>query len=281
MIGHKLLERGQDRFEVYGTINRAKDDFPEIPFLQGERIVDHVDVLRFEHLESLVNSIGPNVILNCVGITKRKRAINDHLKAIATNSLFPHKLRALCERLDLRLIHFSTDCVFDGKAGDYTEESAPTATDMYGRTKALGEVTQSPALTIRSSFIGRELRGRTELLEWLLSQNGKTIKGFSRAFYSGVSTIQMAAVVFDIIERHPDLHGLYQLATPEPISKYDLLCCGRDAFGLDVEIERESSFESKPTLDGTKLRNLLDLKIPSWPEMMDEVAADELYPKVL
>jgi dTDP-4-dehydrorhamnose reductase len=277
LIGHKLFERGLARFDFYGTINHAKAEFPQAPFLQSERVVENIDVLDFSQLEGVIRAIDPQVILNCVGITKRKAEINDPVKALSVNALFPHKLDSLCRQLDVRIIHFSTDCVFDGAVGNYSEDSLTTGQDAYGRTKAFGEITEGPSLTIRSSFIGREICGYTELLEWVLSQNGKQIKGFTNALYSGVSTIKMTEVVFDIIENHQDLSGLYQLATEAPISKYDLLCCARDAFALDIEIEPDSSFTIMPTLDGSRLRQALDLKLPDWPEMMSELAADPLY----
>ena len=280
LIGHKLFERGQRDFDVHGTINHRKVDFAGIPFLQTDRIVDDIDVTNFGVLEGVIRAVDPDVILNCVGITKRKPEIENRLRAIAVNSLFPHKLRELCASTGKRLIHFSTDCVFDGTQGNYNEESVTTAQDTYGQTKALGEVTRAPALTLRSSFIGRELRDGTELLEWLLSQNGERIKGFTRAMYSGISTMRMADIVFDIIKHHRELSGLYQLATVDPISKFELLCTARDAFGLDIEIEPDADFETKPTLDGSKLRGVLDLEVPDWKTMLTEIAADQLYAKI-
>jgi dTDP-4-dehydrorhamnose reductase len=167
--------------------------------------------------------------------------------------------------------------VFDGSIGNYDEESDTTGIDAYGKTKALGEIRYPHSLTIRSSFIGRELDGKTELLEWFLAQENQTIRGFTKAFYSGVSTTEMCRVVGDIIESHPDLGGLYTLAMPEPISKYDLLCIARDAFDMNVTIQADDSFEIKPTLNGDKLRQAIGVQLPSWPVMMKQIANDPLY----
>lgn len=278
LIGHKLLQTvNESEHDAYGIIHGSKMTFANIDFLQSDSIVESVDVLEFDKLHGILHYIQPNVVLNCVGITKRKEDINDPIQAVSVNSLFPHRLANLASEMNFRVIHFSTDCVFNGDIGNYLEESVTTGVDTYGKTKALGEIRYPHTLTIRSSFIGRELAGRTEHLEWLISQNGRTIKGFTHAMYSGVSTIYISRVVLDIIENHPELSGLYQLATPDHISKYDLLCLARDTFHLDIEIVPESDYKIKPTLDGSKLKNAIGLVVPDWQEMMSELAADPLY----
>jgi len=171
-----------------------------------------------------------------------------------------------------KIIHFSTDCVFDGKVGDYLEDSFTNALDQYGRTKAFGEIAYEHTLTIRSSFIGLELFNKSELLEWCLAQEGKSIKGFTKAMYSGVSIIYLSEVIVSIINEHPTLSGLRQLSIEKPISKYNLLCIARDAFKLNIEIIPDDSIEIKPTLNGAKFKKELNLKIPTWEEMMLELA---------
>ena len=166
------------------------------------------------------------------------------------------------------------------QTGDYDEQSHTTAIDEYGQTKALGEIRYDHSLTIRSSFIGRELDVFSELLEWFLQQNGNTIKGFTNALYTGVSTIVMSQVVGDIIQSHPDISGLHQLSSPEAISKFDLLCLARDAFKMDVEIVPESDFVCKASLDGTLLRNKMSLFVPSWQDMLAELASETMYDKI-
>jgi dTDP-4-dehydrorhamnose reductase len=278
LIGHKLFWDLSARFgDVYGVLHRDRREFSAYRLFESERVIDNVDVREFEKLTGIFEALRPDAILNCVGITKRRPAIRDMVQAIAVNALLPHRLAAWAGESGVRVVHFSTDCVFDGRAGDYTEESPTTAPDTYGRTKALGEIRYDHTLTIRSSFIGRELSEFSELLEWLLAQRGKTIKGFTQAWYSGVSTTVMTRVVGDILERFPQLSGLYQLALPRPISKYDLLCLAREAFQVDVHIEPDPSFETRPTLDGSKLRTKMKLELPSWREMMAELAQDARY----
>lgn len=273
LIGHKLFQVLGDDLEVYAALHGSSNH----PCFSGSNVYTNVDVLEFDKLTDLIESNGIDVILNCVGITKRKAEIKDLQHAISVNSLFPHKLARWAGESNRRVIHFSTDCVFDGSEGDYTESSNTTGTDTYGKTKALGEINYPYALTIRSSFIGRELKDKTELLEWCLSCRGMEIKGFDRAFYSGVSTICMARVVKDIITNHKSLSGLYQLASEEPVSKYDLLCQINESFKLGIDIVRDSSFETMPTLNGSRLKSAMSLELPGWKEMLDELAAEKSY----
>jgi len=278
LIGHKLYQIMQAAgHDTYGLLHGKKSAFPKIDFLQTDLIIESVEVMDFDKLHGILHVIQPDVVLNCIGITKRKEEVNDPVQALGVNALFPHRLANLAKDMNFRVIHFSTDCVFNGEAGNYNEESNTTGEDAYGKTKALGEIRYPHTLTIRSSFIGRELAGKTELLEWLISENGNTIKGFTEAWYSGVSTIFMAKTVLDIVENYPNISDLHQLSTPEPISKYNLLCLARNAFKLDIEIIPDSSFEIKPTLDGTRLKNAINLSIPTWQDMMNELAADPLY----
>lgn len=278
LIGHKLLQKLSKRFnKVFTTIHTKKKSLRKYGLFKNDNVIENIDVNEFKKLEGILSAVDPDVILNCVGITKRRNEINDSILALSINSLFPHKLARWAKTHKKRVIHFSTDCVFDGKIGNYNEESVTTAEDNYGRTKAFGEIQYDNTLTIRSSFIGRELSQFSELLEWFLAQGGRTINGFRRAMYSGVSTVFMSKVVGDIIEFHPKLSGLYQLALENPISKYELLCLARDVFDINVEIVPADDFVIKPTLNGKKLSKILGYSSPSWKEMMAELANDKLY----
>lgn len=274
MIGHKLWQTLSKRFgNVYTTIHRKKKEFEKYGLYEGGRVIESVDVSDFKFLEGLLAGLRPDIILNCIGITKRHPAANNAIQCLTLNSFLPHKLAEWAIAHGARVFQFSTDCVFNGKSGNYVEESLPTAEDMYGRTKYLGEIKGENCLTLRTSFIGRELTAFTELLEWFLAQEGKTIRGFRRALYTGVSTIFLSRVVGDLIEYHPKLSGLYHLAG-EIISKYDLLCLARDAFRLNVEIVPDENFVCMRTLIGNRFKEATGIKIPSWPEMMDELAND-------
>ena len=275
LIGHKLYQHLSQRFEEVLPVLHGSNKYPQV--FGASEVVGNVDVIDFERLEGLLQDLAPTVVLNCAGITKRREEIQDMERAILANSVFPHRLSRMGADLGFRTIHFSTDCVFDGSEGDYTEDSPTTGRDTYGRTKALGEIAYDGTLTIRSSFIGRELAHQAELLEWFLEQEGGSIKGFTNVFYSGISTPVMARIVGDLISEHTELSGLYNLATVEPISKYDLLVLARDEFGIDVDIVPDPSVVSRPTLDGSRLRQIIDPSIPAWRTMMAELAEDDLY----
>jgi dTDP-4-dehydrorhamnose reductase len=273
MLGHKLWQMLPQRFPETFAAVRSRPDLPGCELFRDERVIDGVDAADFGALTALLDRVQPGIIVNCVAVTLRKGASADAAASIALNALLPHQLAQWCTAHGARLIHFSTDCVFSGRTGGYAEESRTDAEDLYGRTKALGEVCGAGALTLRSSFIGRELAHGTELLEWFLAQRGGRIRGYRQALYTGVSSLYLARLVGDIIEHHPRLAGLYNLAS-EVITKFDLLCLARAAFGVDVEIDPDDSFVCRRNLDGNRLREALRLPAASWPEMMAELAAD-------
>ena len=278
LIGHKLwFELGQRFNDVWVGLHRSKEAYAQYKIFNSDKVIYNLDVAKTEQLIGVLKAVNPDVVLNCVGITKRKEEIKDIAYALQINSLHPHLLAKWVIENGKRMIHFSTDCVFNGALGEYTEESPTTAEDTYGKTKAMGEVQYEGTLTIRSSFIGRELEGKTELLEWFLAQRGKKIKGFHKAMYSGVSTTFMAKVVGDIIERYPNLSGLYQLTSPKAISKFDLLHLAAKAFNMEVEIMPDSDFVNINTLNGSKLHAILGYQPPSWEEMLAQLASETLY----
>ena len=279
LIGHKLFEKLSLRFETYGTLRLKREEYENDFFKDYDNFIDQIDVHDFDNLIKNLNRVNPDVILNCVGITKRKDEINLPLESIYVNSLFPHKLLSWAISNNKRLIHFSTDCVFTGKEGNYTELSLTNAEDVYGRTKALGEVNYKNGLTIRSSFIGRELSTNSELLEWFLSNTTESINGFKNALYSGVSTIFLAKTIGDIVEFYPELYGLRQLSVKKPISKHDLLIIAKDKFNKRVDIVAEEEFQIDASLNGDLLRKEISYGNPNWTDMMEELAADNRYYK--
>jgi len=199
MLGHTLWERLSLRFpDTYTTIRKGIRDYGNDHLFGSDRVIDHIDVMDFRMLEGALRVIRPDVILNCIGITKRREEPQNPIPSIILNAMLPHKLVKLAADVNAKLIHFSTDCVFDGKTGHYSDDAPTNAMDIYGRTKALGEVTGSNVLTLRSSFIGKELREGTELFEWFLSQNG-TVKGFRNAIYTGLTTIELGRIVERLI----------------------------------------------------------------------------------
>ena len=206
-------------------------------------------------------------MLNCIGIIKQSKAASDPLPSIAINSLLPHQLAQMAAARGARLIHFSTDCVFSGRRGNYVEDDEPDPVDLYGRSKLLGEVTAPNGLTLRTSIVGRELREHLGLIDWFLSQRGGRINGYARALYSGLTTLAAADLVAWLIRAHPALQGLWQVSG-EPISKFDLLQIVKRVYGLDIEIAPDRHFVCDRRLDSTRFRKHTGWRPPSWDHMI-------------
>ncbi len=279
MVGHKIFEVLTSKgLPVYGTFKRSQTDYNQIDFfkkaISENKILENIDLNHDASLFGVLDSLKPDIILNCVGITLRKEEIKNLDYCLRINSFLPHKIRCWAEQNKAYLVHFSTDCVFSGKEGQYIESSYPSANDNYGRTKYLGEVMGESALTLRGSMIGRELYGKTELLEWAFAQNGKTINGFSKAIYSGVTTDFMAQLVHRIITDRERLTGIYQVSSA-PMSKFELLKKLNDAFKLNMTVLDDSSYESSKILISDKLKTKLKIQVPSWDAMIAELAKEK------
>jgi dTDP-4-dehydrorhamnose reductase len=277
MLGHKLFQRlRQSHPETFCTIRGSVNEgaLRKVELFHTGNVIENFDVSDFSAIERLLRHHKPAVVINCIGIVKQRAEATKPIPSIEINSLLPHRLASVCEDWRGRFIHFGTDCVFSGQAGNYSEEDFSDAHDPYGRTKFLGEVVCGRALTLRTSIIGRELSHRESLLEWLLQQSHKRISGFTRAMFSGVTTNYMARVVERLIDDHPNLSGLYQVTSPT-ISKFDLLCLLKTAYQLDIEIVSDSNFFCDRSMKGDKFAQATGLECPSWPELVAEISDDE------
>ena len=276
MLGHKMFQALRECFAgVFCTVrvDVRKSPFYRVELLQGEDVIRGVDVTDFWALDAMLSAFRPEYVVNCAGVIKQRPEAVLPIPSITINSLLPHKLSQMAARWGGRVIHFSTDCVFSGKRGCYGEEDQSDAEDLYGKTKFLGEVAMANSLTLRTSIIGRELTEHRSLLEWFLAQNRKTIRGYRRVIYSGVTTNFLAELVASIIRDHPGLTGLYQVAS-ESICKLDLLCLLRDAYGLDVRIEPDDLEISDRSMKCDRLREAIGYKCPPWPVLARQLAED-------
>ena len=276
MLGHKLFQILQASFpDTVTVIRKRRRDNPyhNIPLFQSANVIDAIDVLAFEKLAEVLRDRRPQFVINCIGIIKQRDEASSRVSMIALNALLPHRLADLCTSWGGRLIHISTDCVFSGQRGMYTEEDVSDADDLYGRTKYLGEVSTQNALTLRTSIIGRELTTHRSLLDWFLSNNGKRVSGYRKSIYSGVTTNQLAQVVTHIVSNHPNLSGIYQVAS-EPIAKSDLLILLRDAFGCNIEIDQIDGEDVDRSMSGSKLREATGYVCPPWPVLARQLAED-------
>jgi dTDP-4-dehydrorhamnose reductase len=280
MLGHKLYQQFQPRFDTWATVRSGYAAYQRYGLLHDDRIIGGVDAFNIDTVIRALGEIKPDVVVNCIGIIKQLRAAKDPIISLEINSLFPHRAANLAAAAGARFIHISTDCVFNGRKGGYTEDDPSDAEDLYGRSKFLGEVHEQPhALTLRTSIIGRELNSRAGLVEWFLSHRpgqpnfGQRVRGFRQAIYTGFTTQVMAHIIGDVIEHRPDLHGLYQVAS-EPINKYDLLLHVRDMYGMNVDIEPYDDFKMDRSLDGSRFEADAGFTPPSWQRMIQDMADD-------
>ena len=277
MLGHKVFQVFSSDMETHATFLSHKEYdsalpvFKEIP---DSRIHLDVNVLNNSSVENVIKTVKPDIVLNCIGLIKQLEEASDNILAIKLNSLLPHKLAGLCSEIDARLVHISTDCVFSGRKGNYTEDDPTDALDLYGKSKALGEVDYAPHLTIRTSIIGREWVRSTALLEWFLSQEGKTVRGYKNALYTGFSTETIAKLMKMTILERPDITGLWQVSS-DPITKIDLLTRIRNAWKLDVTIEPFDDTPCDRSLNSERFFNETGFERPSWDSMIDELVKDE------
>lgn len=281
MLGHKVFQRLRGaaatvatiRGQYSGGMDSGGMDSGGVELLAGADVIRGVDLMRLDRAEELLSELRPKFTINCAGIIKQRDAARTAIPSLTINSLLPHCLAEWCARWGGRVIHFSTDCVFSGSRGGYGEDDPSDATDLYGRSKYLGEVQAPNTLTLRTSIIGRELAHHGSLLDWFLANDGGRVRGFRRVVYSGVTTNHLAELVERIVAQHADLTGLYQVVSA-PISKYDLLVAIRDAYGMDIEITPDDAERSDRSMRGGKLREAIGYRAPAWPELIAQLAQD-------
>ena len=273
MLGHKLWQNLSKEYEVYATCRKIRPDLNEAHDFDAAHLIPHVTVENFDSIISSITSIQPDIVVNCIGIIKQTAQAKKAIPSILINALFPHQLASLCKEASIYLFHFSTDCVFSGKKGMYTETDVSDAEDLYGRTKYLGEVNQKGSITIRSSVIGKEVTGRKGLLEWFLSNKGGSVNGFTNAIYTGFTVIEMSRIVDFIIKNHLGLSGVWQVAS-EPISKYDLLNIINLKLRLGITIHADDSYPCDRSLNGERFNKKTGYVPPSWDEMIDELSKE-------
>lgn len=273
MLGHAVLRVFSDSagFEAWGTVRSAGAGRRLSASVQ-DRLISGVDVENPDSLARAFAQCQPNVVINCVGLVKQLAEANDPLLTLPLNAMLPHRLARLCEVAGARLIHVSTDCVFDGAKGGYGEADAPNARDLYGLSKYLGEVDQPHAVTLRTSIIGPELGGGANgLVGWFLSQD-KPVSGYTKAVFSGLSTVELARIMRDQVLPHPELRGLYHVSAA-PISKHDLLRLLAEAWGKITRIIPDDKLRIDRSLDSSRFRAATGYTPPAWPEMVAEMKA--------
>ncbi len=277
MLGHKLVQRWQGRFDIWTAIRGQYSDYEKYGILDKDHTVERVDARNFASVNAAIEASAkngvPDVVINAIGIIKQLPSAKNTITTLEINSIFPHKLAELAAEKNFRLITISTDCVFNGRKGDYSENDISDAEDLYGKSKNLGEVTGKNCLTLRTSIIGRELETAHSLVEWFLSNKGKQVKGFTKAIYSGFPTLALADIIGDVIEKFPALEGLYHVSS-EPVNKFDLLSLINKYYKSDIRIDPDSDFVLDRSLNSDKFRTETGFAPEPWETMIEKMAAD-------
>ncbi len=272
MLGHTLLRFLAESPGVVAVGSVRSAAVPEgMPPEIARRVETGVDATDEAALRALLATTRPDAVVNCVGLIKQRPDGQDPERTIIVNALVPHLVARLSAEAGARLIHLSTDCVFSGAAGNYTEDSVPDAVDFYGRSKLLGEVVDGDAVTLRTSIIGPEIGSGLGLLAWFLGQTGP-VPGYRRAIFSGLPTVELARVIRDHVLPFPELHGLYHVSA-QPISKLDLLGLVKTAYDAPAEPVPDDRVTIDRSLDSSRFRAATGYDPPEWPALVAAMKA--------
>lgn len=242
--------------------------------LQQRRILIGVDVLDEVALCDAFERVRPEVVINCVGLIKQKIHAEDPLAVLPINAMLPHRLAAFCAPRSIRLIQISTDCVFSGRKGMYTEADSSDAEDLYGKSKYIGELHDlKHAVTLRTSIVGRELNTSRALIDWFLAQQG-VVHGFRRSIFSGITTLELAHVIRDVVLLNPQLHGLYHVSSA-PISKFELLKLVAREYEKMIEVLPDDQLVIDRSLDSTRFYQATGYMAPTWESMVRTMHIEE------
>lgn len=270
MLGSAVLRYFATRgvHNVVGSV-RSPSGAKMLPTDLQASILSGIDVENSDSLTHLFTTTKPHVVINCIGLVKQLEQVNDPLVAIPINALLPHRLARLSALAGARLVHISTDCVFAGTKGAYTERDVSDATDLYGRSKFLGEVDYPNAITLRTSIIGHELNSTNGLIGWFLGQQG-SVKGFSKAVFSGFPTVELAEVIHDRVVPRADMRGLYHVSSAA-IDKETLLKKVARTYGKTIEIVPDDKLQIDRSLDSVRFRAEAGYSPPDWDQLVEKM----------
>lgn len=273
MLGHKLYQSFSQRFDVYGTIRGDFGTVLKYGIFDPDRIIQNVEAFDRTSIKHAIETVKPDCVINAIGVIKQLPTSKDVIQTLSINSIFPHILAELSLEFGFRLITISTDCVFDGTKGKYSETDAPDARDLYGLSKLLGEITANGALTIRTSIIGRELETGHSIVEWFLHNRGGSVKGFTKAIYTGFPTVIFADILTDVIANRNDLTGVWHISS-DPISKHDLLNLLDESYKTNITVEPSEAVVIDRSLDSSRFRSKTGFEPAPWKEMVAAMASD-------
>jgi dTDP-4-dehydrorhamnose reductase len=253
-------------YQVIGTVKTISKD---ACFDVKANIYEGVDATNMQSIQRVISDVRPDVVINCIGLIKQRPTAYSTQAATFINGIFPHLLANITNGFGIRLVHFSTDCVFSGRVGYYSETDMPDTQDLYGLSKLFGEVVEGNVLTLRTSIIGHEYETNYSLLSWFLSQK-QSVPGYTRAFFSGLTTLEVAKVVQNFVIENQNLKGMYHLAA-ERICKYDLLKVIKEIYDHNIQIIPSEDIIIDRTLISKKFEMATGYLAPSWKDMISDM----------
>lgn len=268
MLGHMLVRHLSPNCEVIFTTRKVTENSQHRLFAVSDSSKTKADLVE------LVRKETPHVIINCIGYIKQ-RDQSHCSEMVLLNSWFPHLLSDLSEEQNFKVLHFSTDCVFSGREGDYEIGSKPDPVDLYGVSKLAGEVGQKNCLTLRTSIIGHELKNKKSLIEWFFSQSN-SCGGFRGAIYTGLTTLKISQLISDYFLDplvKGELHGVWHLSSPK-INKYELLQKVASTYKKDIEISPLDEPRIDRSLKSDEIFKKFNLPELTWDEMIVDMYKD-------
>ena len=271
MLCHELFQSWKERFDVTVTLREGPEKYSASKLFSTGNIKYNVTVENDAGLNALIHEVRPDWVVNCIGIVKQRADAKEAIPSIELNSLFPHRLAMHCKSAGANVIQMSTDCIFSGKKGNYSEEDVPDPLDMYGKSKWLGEIAYPNSITLRTSIIGLELGRAQGLIEWFLAARGEA-RGYRRAIYSGFTTMEMARILERVFLNHALLGKVWHVAS-KPINKFELLTLLSKMLGrTDLQLVPSDTFICDRSLCGKLFEEAAQYRAPEWPQMLDELA---------
>ena len=280
LVGNTITKffLNQSKYETFGFVR----DLEKISIFEKKYHKNFIymnNILDFEEFEKILIKSKPKLIINCLGITNKllKNNFQSIERSLKINALFPHKLHTICTKIDARLIHLSTDCVFSGRRGFYKEDDIPDPLDIYGRSKLLGELNYSNSLTIRKSVIGHEFLSSNGLLEWFLNKK-ESVEGYKNAIFSGLTVLELAKIIDQYIIPNKKLSGIIHVAG-NPISKYELLHLISIEYQKKINIIPNESLKIDRSLNSKLFNDKTGYQIKDWKELISTMREFDLFNK--
>ena len=276
LLGHMLIRVLGESFDVHGTTRESmRIESPLAKFLHQDKWIDNIDVAQVDSLKKIFDVEQFDLVINCIGLIKQRNTNVTETQMMQINAEFPHQLAKSANDCGVRLLHISTDCVFSGKKGDYCESDDADPVDIYGQSKLKGEINDSINLTLRTSHIGRELTVRKSFIEWVLSQKGKQINGYSHAIYSGLTTYELSKVIANLLQRDSLLTGLFHVSS-QPISKLEIINKLNALLDLQIKVTPDSTVKIDRSLNSQKFQQATGFTINNWDKMLSDFCKDQL-----